>query len=180
MQGTQKSDIANVGGDTLDAVSTSTPTKQTPPVSVGGSKDSHGCVLGGGYTWDASMNACVRSWEKLSVLIPSKKWYLVNSDGSISETVYFQTNAEGTNVSGKACNSFSGSIKIDNRASTVYISNTMSTLMACTDDYITAIESKLFGITNGTVKVTLNADTGHIILSSAVTSMKMEFAPKDK
>lgn len=148
--------------------------------TVGGDKAEHGCLIGGGYSWDSEVNACIRPWEKLSVLVPSKKWYLVNSDGSISNTIYFQTNADGTKVSGKVCNSFSGSIKIDNTSSTVYFSDVTSTLMACADEKITSIESKLFGVTKGIITVTLNPDTGHISLSNPIVPIKVEFAPKDK
>jgi len=30
---------------------------------IGGDKDSHGCLIAGGYTWCATLNKCVRSWE---------------------------------------------------------------------------------------------------------------------
>jgi heat shock protein HslJ len=190
--------ISNLSASSTSIVSTTTTStkqvKQNRPVSIGGSKDSHGCVLGGGYSWDASMNACVRPWEKLSVLIPSKKWYLVNSDGTTSNSIYFETNTAGTQFSGQVCNSFSGAIKINDKASTVYVSNTVSTMMACADNDVMALESKLFTITSNTVKVSLNADNGHITLiaspsttstsvassSTASQSIKMEFAPKDR
>lgn len=30
---------------------------------LGGNRDDHGCVVGGGYTWCALTNSCVRTWE---------------------------------------------------------------------------------------------------------------------
>ena len=205
IQNAQKPSVTSNTGDTLDIASRSTsarllgnssssmptssiptittPAKQNPPTPIGGNKDLHGCVLGGGYSWDPSMGACVRPWEKLSVLVPSKKWYLVNSDGTISDSIYFETNTAGTQFSGKVCNSFSGSIKINDKDSTIYVSNTVSTMMACADNNIMTIESKLFTITSNTVRVSLNEDNGHITLTaspSATSSVKMEFAPKDK
>lgn len=181
LENVQKQNGTNIAQNRQTVTENASTTEQEKDIrSIGGDKDSHGCVLGGGYSWDNEVNACVRPWEKLSVLVPSKKWYLVNSDGSISNTIYFQTNADGTKVSGKVCNSFSGSIKIDNKSSTVYFSNITSTLMACADKSITAIESKLFGVANGIITVTLNANTGHIVLSNPIIPIKVEFAPKDK
>jgi len=30
---------------------------------IGGDKDEHGCIGSAGYTWDANVGACIRSWE---------------------------------------------------------------------------------------------------------------------
>jgi len=40
---------------------------------IGGSRDSHGCLLGAGYTWCAAKDQCLRVWEKgctITVLQP--------------------------------------------------------------------------------------------------------------
>ncbi len=31
--------------------------------SIGGQEDSHGCLVGAGYSWNESIGACVREWE---------------------------------------------------------------------------------------------------------------------
>lgn len=36
---------------------------QNGPRPIGGDKDSHGCLIGAGYSWDENVTACTRSWE---------------------------------------------------------------------------------------------------------------------
>jgi hypothetical protein len=36
---------------------------KNPSKPIGGDKDSHGCLISGGYTWCATLNKCVRKWE---------------------------------------------------------------------------------------------------------------------
>ncbi len=31
---------------------------------IGGEKDEHGCLIGGGYTWCESKEKCIKSWEE--------------------------------------------------------------------------------------------------------------------
>ena len=40
---------------------------------IGGDRDSHGCLVGAGYTWCGAKNQCLRIWEKgceITVLKP--------------------------------------------------------------------------------------------------------------
>ena len=36
------------------------------PILVGGDKDSHGCLIGAGYSWDDAKQKCVRVWEEVN------------------------------------------------------------------------------------------------------------------
>jgi heat shock protein HslJ len=36
--------------------------ESTPPV-IGGSRDTHGCLIGAGYSWSTLAGQCIRSWE---------------------------------------------------------------------------------------------------------------------
>ncbi|MFA5856058.1 MAG: hypothetical protein WC867_01770 [Candidatus Pacearchaeota archaeon] len=36
---------------------------QKEKIVVGGDTDDHGCLVGAGYSWDAELGACTRSWE---------------------------------------------------------------------------------------------------------------------
>ena len=41
-----------------------TPTEQNSPKSIGGERDSHGCLVAAGYSWCEVKNKCLRSWEE--------------------------------------------------------------------------------------------------------------------
>jgi heat shock protein HslJ len=139
---------------------------------VGGDKDAHGCILGAGYSWDATLNKCVRPWEKLSVLFDNKEWYLVDKTGAVRTDVSLRVN-NGT-ISGKVCNVYSGSVAIHDADSTITVSRVVSTLMACTNNSLTQIETSLHKLLNGTIKVDLNADNGHITLTG--NGEKLDFS----
>jgi len=34
-----------------------------PPKPIGGQRDEHGCLGPAGYSWDAEIGACIRTWE---------------------------------------------------------------------------------------------------------------------
>jgi heat shock protein HslJ len=130
-------------------------------MAIGGQRDANGCITGAGYSWDSEIGSCIRAWEKLTTYIPSKKWYIVQNNKVFSKDVFF-TWDQNSNISGKICNSFSGTVKFDNRLNTVTSGPMMSTLMVCTDTDISNLDSKFFRIMNGTADVSLNGDNGRI------------------
>ena len=40
------------------------PTAPIVPRPIGGDKDAHGCLIGGGYTWCEQKQKCLRTWEE--------------------------------------------------------------------------------------------------------------------
>jgi hypothetical protein len=34
------------------------------PKIIGGDKDAHGCLIGAGYSWNETLQKCVREWEQ--------------------------------------------------------------------------------------------------------------------
>lgn len=40
----------------------------TPPKPIGGDKDTHGCLISAGYSWNAAQKACTRPWEDAAKL----------------------------------------------------------------------------------------------------------------
>ncbi|MCF7865274.1 MAG: META domain-containing protein [Candidatus Pacebacteria bacterium] len=130
-------------------------------VAVGGQRDGNGCLTGAGYSWDSEIGSCVRSWEKLTTFIPTKKWYVLQNNKVFSKNVFF-TIDQNSKISGKVCNSFSGTVKFDNKLNTVTSGPIMSTLMACLDSDISNLESKFFRVLNGTADVSLNTNNGHL------------------
>ncbi len=48
---------------TLTACSVSPRAIEATPASVGGDRDTHGCIGSAGYTWCAREAACIRPWE---------------------------------------------------------------------------------------------------------------------
>lgn len=63
--------------------------ESTPPI-VGGDKDTHGCIGSAGYSWDDSMQSCIRSWEYQ----PTVDWAYarkITKYNSVSEFKYGNT-----------------------------------------------------------------------------------------
>lgn len=131
-------------------------------VAVGGQRDANGCLTGAGYSWDSEIGSCIRAWEKLTTFIPTKKWYVVQNNKVFSKNIFFTVD-QNFKISGKVCNSFSGTVKFDNRLNTVTSGPMMSTLMACLDADVSNLESKFNRIMSGTAEVSLNTDTGRLI-----------------
>lgn len=166
-----KQDIANSNSSELNEVASSTVSTSTPSnlssgthnsgAAVGGQRDGNGCLTGAGYSWDSEIGSCIRSWEKLTTFIPTKKWYVLQNNKVFSKNVFFTVD-QNFKISGKVCNSFSGTVKFDNRLNTVTSGPIMSTLMACLDSDISNLEAKFFRVMNGTADVSLNTNNGHL------------------
>jgi heat shock protein HslJ len=96
---------------------------------IGGDKDSHGCVLGGGYSWSEAQKACVRPWEKVTNTLTSGTWNLFELDKKSTSGLTFSIKDGRINIRG--CNSMSGSVEIDEANKTIKAGMMVSTMMAC-------------------------------------------------
>lgn len=132
-------------------------------VAIGGQRDGNGCLAGAGYSWDSEIGSCIRAWEKLTTFIPTKKWYVVQNNKVFSKNIFFVLD-QNSKISGKVCNSFSGTMKFDNKLNTVTSGSIMSTAMACLDVDVSNLEAKLFRVMSGIAEVSLNTDTGRLTL----------------
>lgn len=95
---------------------------------VGGQRDEHGCLGPAGYTWDESLKACVRPWEKPTSML-EKPWSIKTIDGKAVTGLTLKV--DDGNVSAKACNTMFGKATVDNKEMTIKAPTLASTMMAC-------------------------------------------------
>lgn len=183
MQNADQAGLSGDGAGMMGAASTTASTsvansagsnsaKPSASATIGGQKDANGCITGAGYSWDSETGSCVRSWEKLATFVLSKKWYVVVDNKVFSKNVYFMVD-QNSKISGRVCNSFSGTVKFDSRTNTVTSGPITSTLMACLDSGISNLESKVFRILSGTANVKLDASTGHLTVTKGADVIEL-------
>ncbi len=129
---------------------------------VGGDRDAHGCLSGGGYTWSEEYKSCVKSWEKLTNLLSQGHWELVELDSKKTTGISFSIQGGKFNMSG--CNGIGGDVEIDETKKQIKTKALISTMMACVDE-------------NGNPSEKMNLDT---IASSVFTVADIEVLPQNK